>query len=199
VGKTTEVKAATGVSPTSISDEEFFVPGETDAEERAVDLLVTSPTTVEAILKLTRDLDAAEEEYSVASKLKQEAEKKKKALEQRLWSELQELSLPSIDRGDYKFGRSERLWMSVEDEEKLLKSLDDEGLLQEMTGVKFESGRINAMIKERLEKQEPLPEGLGFAVTRVISRTKSGPRKQYAKSNDQYKGEANDGEAFEIG
>jgi len=75
-----------------------------------------------------------------------------------------------------KFGlitATERIWAKIEDFNKAKTFFEEKGIDREMFKLKVESGRLNQFVKESLERNQILPEGIGFTPIRYVSVRKA--------------------------
>ena len=123
---------------------------------------------------------ALEEKASLMMELREEkarlkfeldkANQKEKAIQTELLEILDSKDIKSFRHKKFGlFTATERLWGKIEDFDKALKFFEEQGLDKEIFQLKPQSGRLNQFIRESLEKNEILPEGLGFAITKYIS------------------------------
>ncbi len=84
--------------------------------------------------------------------------------------EVQDVKTVKID-GLGTFTRSERTYCKVlaESEEEFVSWAEEEGVADELVKRKFETKRLNALVKERLENGDDLPPGVDVTPTPYIS------------------------------
>ena len=122
----------------------------------------------DVILKLTKEVLDARDEYRKAKELATSLEKKKKKLEFDLCSKMDDMEIPSFKHEEYgTIYRSNHLWCKIVDTEKAYNFLREQGVYDDVMQLAAKSSRLNALVKKVfLEKSGVVPEAeIGIEVT----------------------------------
>lgn len=128
---------------------------------------MTEQTIPQRLAELARLREQYRAEQAVADATKAEHDRLQKILHE----DMKEAGLLTIGTDTDTFTRKSTYYAQVENQDEFIAWAESEGLLEEFTETAAVKGRLNELVRQRLQDGETLPPGLGFYSKDYISKT----------------------------
>lgn len=128
---------------------------------------MTEQTIPQRLAELARLREQYRAEQAVADATKAEHDRLQKILHE----DMKEAGLLTIGTDTDTFTRKSTYYAQVENQDEFIAWAESEGLLEEFTETAAVKGRLNELVRQRLQDGEMLPPGLGFYSKDYISKT----------------------------
>lgn len=121
------------------------------------------------------------QERDVAKKTAENAEKDYRELEAELLEAVEEAGIKKSitfdfggELGTIQFVPRATIYGRIVDADAALQSFEEQAVVDEMTGTKFEARRLNEFVRDCLENGRELPAGVGFYERKGITISRKG-------------------------
>lgn len=128
-----------------------------------------------------RRLAELREERDIAKQAEKAAEEAYREYEASLFEEIEDSSLRGTvefdfgdDLGKIRFQRRSTIYGRIIDKNAAMDAFENEALVEEMTAPKVEAKRLNEYVRERLENDGELPEGIGYYEKKFFTISRKG-------------------------